>query len=417
MANAIPKSILRHARYGRLSGFTLIELLVVISILIALLGLSVFTFRRTSKRFSEKAAAAQLETVFRQARNSALSSGAPAFVELEVKKDTPNPRVIPWAYRVVGLWHFEDDAGNETSGAFNNNGIMNGCRLAIGKIGKGMALVNVDAKGGLTTGYVDCLENKDYDCADGGYLEAYIFAFYPINEVQYIFHKDKCYALAIAPGGVMVGRVGAGEVLAKDYQVPIRRWTKVAFAWDRRSTRLLVDDAVVGVGPGMEPLIKDTPLFIGDDTASFQGLVDEARIMTTVRGRAVTLPAYAKIKHNAQPWDAVFFSPDGGLDIRYHTSPVQVTIVQGRKRRAVTVSMLGLTERHELLKISKEEYADEKEAEEAKNPRRKKKARKVRVHSKKPLAPTLPKPKAKAKEKSKGNDQKADPDSTQSGEG
>ena len=101
-------------------------MLVVLGILVALLAISVMAFRRLGTNFKNKAAASQLETVFRQARNSALQARAPAFVELEVDKASRTPRVVPWQYRLVGQWHFEE-AGRETLGAFGKNGLVKGC--------------------------------------------------------------------------------------------------------------------------------------------------------------------------------------------------------------------------------------------------------------------------------------------------
>lgn len=336
-------------------GFTLIELLVVISILVGLLAISVFAFRMTSKSFKDKAAAAQLETVLRQARNSALGSNAPAFVELEIDKEEHRPRVIPWAYRVAGQWHFEDAKGYETTGAFGINGIIRGCKPADGRVGKCLAFGYPGSRGEFNSGYVDCGESKEFDFVNGAYLEANVFGLYEFNTQRYVFKKKDCYSLRVDRGGELVGEVRGEAIRSEGFGIPPRRWTKIAFAWDARSSRLLVDDALVAVGPGFKAPPKDEPFLIGDDNASFLGLIDEVKVMAVIPGKELILPVGAKIEHNAKPWDAIFFGPDGGLDIRYHTGPLRVTIVQGRKRRAVSISMLGLTHRHKLVKIARDD--------------------------------------------------------------
>ena len=335
----------------RRAGFTLLELLVVIGILSLLMAIGVAAFRRTSMRMREDAAAARLDTLIRQARNSALSSGAPAFVELDTTNSAP--RAIPWAYRLAGLWHFEGHAGaRETSGAFRKKALVVGCKSVEGKIGKGLCMGD---SAGTFRGHVDCDADPDFDCEDGGYLEAYICGESPFSNRQYVFHKKNAYSLSVESGGVLVGMAGSGQVAAQNYLLAPRRWTKVAFAWDRRSSRVLVDDAVMGVGPGLKAPINNEPLFIGDEQATFLGRIDEAKILAAVAGEALELPLEAKLIHNAQPWNAIFFAADGSLDLRYHTGPLTIDIVQGEKRRGVTVSMLGLTQRGDVVSEKTEE--------------------------------------------------------------
>jgi hypothetical protein len=143
-------------------------------------------------------------------------------------------------------------------------------------------------------------------------------------------------------------------VKSTDYHIVPGRWTKVAFAWDRYSTRLLVDDCLVGIGPGGRPPLSDFPLLIGHETASLEGLVDEARVMSAAPGNALQLPLSYTIKHNATPWNAVFFAPDGSLDMRYHAGPISITLTKNSRARTVSISMLGQTTRAEVENVEKE---------------------------------------------------------------
>ena len=119
-----------------MAAFTLIELLLVISIMAVLLGLSAGAYWRMSSGFKEQGAASQLDLVLRQTRISAILANAPAFVEV----DKENRRMTPWAYRTVGLWHFEDrDMYGKSSGArgIHFDAVMRGAELyPDGKIGK-----------------------------------------------------------------------------------------------------------------------------------------------------------------------------------------------------------------------------------------------------------------------------------------
>lgn len=327
---------------------TLMELLAVLVILSMMLALGAGAWWRMSQSFKEQSAAAQLDVVLRQARNSAITANAPAFVEL----DTEGLRIVPWAYRTVGLWHFEERSSYGKSTGAYHEAILRGAELfPEGKIGKCVRL----REGAC----VDVGADPDFDCDDGGFLEAYIRpAAYTFTGDNYIFFKKNAYSFKIGRGGVLSGNVGSITVEARTYHIVPGRWTKVALAWDRYATRVLVDDCLIGVGPGSRPPLSDYPLLIGHDTASLEGLVDEVRVMTAVAGNALYLPPGYTITHNAAPWRAVYFAGDGTLDMRYHAGPIAITLTRAERARTVTVSMLGQTTRLEVENVvSKKEAA------------------------------------------------------------
>lgn len=336
------------------SGFTLIEMLVVMVIVVILMSLGVMAFRRVSVRMKEDAVSANLDTVIRQARSSAIASGAPAFVEFDTKRSPM--RVTPWAYKVVGQWHFEEGV-TETKGAYNLRAGVYGCKLVDGKIGKGLDFTN--------NGHVDCGADPDFDCEDGGYLECYVF--WLIGErrtagLEMIFSKKNAYTLAVGSGGVLNATVGSERLQAESYRLPPRRWTKVACAWDRRSTRILVDDAVVALGPGVKTPVNTEPLLVGSEQGSFHGLMDEVKIMAAVPGKPQDLEGDFTLAHTAAPWDAIFFAADGSLDVRYHSGPVAIDVIKGPKKRSILVSMLGLTQRSEIIREKTEEEEEDAKA-------------------------------------------------------
>jgi len=323
-------------------GLSLMELLAVMLILSVLMSFSAAVYWRTARSFKEQGAASEVDVALRQAKNSAITANAPAFVEI----DTKTNRIIPWVYKTVGLWHFEDrNSYGQTTGAYHHATMRGAILYNDGKIGKCARL-----KGGDS---IDAGGDPDFDCEDGGYLEAYVRPLsYTFVSDHFIFSKKGAYHFKIGVGGVLEGSAGNKALKAPSYRMVPGRWTKIAFGWDRQSTRIMVDDGVVAIGPGSKPPLTSESLLIGHDSSSIEGLIDEARVMSASPGNTVHLGRTFAIQHTAAPWSAVHFSPDGNLDMRYHAGPVTITITQDNRARSINVSMLGLVSRSEVEKSS-----------------------------------------------------------------
>jgi prepilin-type N-terminal cleavage/methylation domain-containing protein len=324
----------------RSRGLTLLELIVVMAILVILMGMSAAVYVNMSKSFKEQGAFGDLDVILRQARNNAISNNAPAYVEIDVK----GRRVIPWVYKTVGQWHFEKaDGYGRSNGAIHNAKLQGATIYKDGKIGACVQLRDNSC--------IDVGASSDFDCDDGGSLEAYIKPL-PIEQggSGYIFYKEGAYELKINLKGELEGDAGTKTLRTDnpEYHIAPNRWTKVGFAWDRHSTRILVDDAVIATGPGAEPAVTGNPLYIGHPNGNFTGYVDEVRVMAASRGRALELPSIFSLEHTAAPWNAVYFAGDGSLDVRHHPGPVSISLLGPKTKRTVTVSTLGLTTRSEL---------------------------------------------------------------------
>lgn len=323
----------------RSAGLTLMELLTVIAIMSLMLTLSAAAYVNASRAQKAKGAAADLDVILRQVKNSAVGANATACVDIDEKKHN----FTPWVYRTVGFWHFEDrDSYGRSTGAYHE-AVLRGAELfPEGKIGK-CAKLNPRS-------CVDLGASPDYDFEEGGYLEAYIRGSHEFSAEQYIFFKEKAYFLKLGAGGFLAGNAG-NHTLKSAYRVIPGRWTKVAFAWDKHSTRLLADDAIVAVGDGSKPALSDNSLLIGhSDAGSFDGLVDEVRVMAVSVGKVLQLPESCTIKHNTSPWSAVYFGGDGSLDMRYHAGPVKISLSQDGRVYSIGISMLGETTRAEVEK-------------------------------------------------------------------
>ena len=328
----------------------MIEMLVVFAIMALMLALSAGTYVSIERSNKAQAAVSAFDVALRQARNAAVSANAPAFVVID------DHRIVPWVYKTVGLWHFEDrDSYGRSSGAFHE-AVMRGAELVNeGKIGKAAKL--------NPKSWIDVGSSPDFDLEDGGFLEIYVRSgVHKFSSEQFIFQKQGAYSFSVGAGGVLSGNAGNHTLKTPTYRLTPGRWTKLAFAWDRLATRIFADDAVVAIGPGSAPALSDHPLLIGhSESGSFIGLVDEARVMTVSAGREVPIPLQCTVTSNLAPWSAVYFDSDGSLDMRYHAGPLSVTFTQNGKARSVNISMLGQTVRTEVVDVKSEteERADE----------------------------------------------------------
>ena len=331
-------------------GLTLIEIIVVMGILAMIATFGVATYLSMARTSKEEEAAARIDVLLRQVRNSAVSSNSYAYVEI----DTENRRITPWATKTIAMWHFEDtDDHGHTSGARHSATLRGAQSTRDGKIGKGVRL----SPGNFVDGGAD----PDFDLDDGGYIEAYIKPKGDFSGDNYILSKEGAYALRVGGKGVLVGEIsGNGKtkgvtVYSKTYRVAPGRWTKVALSWDRNVTRVLADDLVLATGPGATPPTNSNIFCVGHESQSFEGVVDEVRVLSAVAGGVLELAPSFTLTHTATPWNAVYFAGDGSLDMRFHAGPVQIAVEQDRRVRAVTVDMFGNTKRLELEKKEKPE--------------------------------------------------------------
>lgn len=340
-------------RCGR--GITLLEMIIVIGLMTLLMGLGIGSYIAMSKNYKEEGAVSQIDVMLRQVRNSAVTTQSPAHVVI----DTENRRITPWATRTVALWHFEDcDEFNHTSGSRHGAALRGAKQDKNGKIGKCARI----APGN----YIDAGDDPDFDLDDGGYIEAYIRPLAgDFTGENFVFSKDGAYSLKIGKSGVLIGQIAGNgktpstKVFSKTYKIVPGRWTKVAFAWDRNVTRVMADDLVLATGPGATPPTTSNPFLIGHESSSFDGLVDEVRVMSAVSGGTLELPKTFTITHNAAPWSAIYFAGDGSLDMRFHSGPLQITVENEGRMRGLTIDMFGNSKRIELEKNDKKKEYDD----------------------------------------------------------
>ncbi|MFQ5653354.1 MAG: prepilin-type N-terminal cleavage/methylation domain-containing protein, partial [Planctomycetota bacterium] len=134
----------------RQRGLTLLELLTVLTILTAIFALSAGVYRTLGRSHALPAAASQVSSVIRAARNFSLSSGLPSRVFLEPEAD----RVSAFGFELIASWHLEDarelamigeriPPGSELSGAFGERALVVGeVSVTRGRVGAGLEFAN-----------------------------------------------------------------------------------------------------------------------------------------------------------------------------------------------------------------------------------------------------------------------------------
>ena len=130
-------------------GVTLIELLIVMSILMAVLGMSVSVFRSFGEGQTLEVSASRVSSAVRAARNWSISTGMPS----RVLVDPDARKVTAFGFDTVAAWDFEDLAsqpqtqelasGFEVEGAFRQKARVTGhVETDAGSVGSGIFFIN-----------------------------------------------------------------------------------------------------------------------------------------------------------------------------------------------------------------------------------------------------------------------------------
>ncbi|MCA8962319.1 MAG: prepilin-type N-terminal cleavage/methylation domain-containing protein, partial [Planctomycetes bacterium] len=168
------------------TGLTLIELVVVLGIVATLLGISSAIYQRVRQANALPAAASQVSSVVRAARNYALTSSLPSKVFVQPQKaesDAPG-KITAFGFELVAAFHFEDlrpgegervgaiPRGTRVEGALNEFGTVQGeCYPVRGKVGTAIDFVNEGAS-------IVSEHRPRYNSSVGFSLEAWV-QFYP----------------------------------------------------------------------------------------------------------------------------------------------------------------------------------------------------------------------------------------------
>ena len=339
---------------GRGAGFTLIELLVVIAIVSLMAGLSASAFFEAQRNYGLAAAAGEIQSIFRRARNQSISNGTGSFVVIE-----PTEREV-WAqsFETMGEWSFEE-LGSEGEGLAGSSEQLYGGEEIEGRLGTGVSFL----EGG---GYIDCGHRAGFDLKEGVVLEAWIRHFRKlptpraptsqkisgrrrkvtssrksISEARTIIAKKGCWSLGMTPEGALEGSIGTGAgipyvVLTEDDVVAPGRWVFVSLRFDGRKLTLSSDGVerltyLLGSGQRGVPELpteiprNTNPVTISSQELPFPGDIDEVRLRGRSEKAVYRHPPFNKIIG----WKKIIhFDRYGHLDPVFHERKVRIVLIE-----------------------------------------------------------------------------------------
>jgi len=363
---------------GGAEGFTLVELLVVVGIVAALMALGISGYLSLGRGFDLAGMESRLESIVRQARNSALYEGAPAGVfvtettraelrdplerlEGEVfseKKDAivflatgrtrpveiPRARVVRIervtsvrcvAFRTVGSWHLEGP--DPSFGYLGRSCLIKGGEPVLGKLGGAILLDQTSGSARIVATPSPDDSADPFALPAGGRIEMWVYALGSAVD-SYLVRREKSYALRLSRDGTLTAVVGGQTVETPNYALPLGRWVKVALMFSPIGVEISADDVPRGSGPGvsLDPPEK-AELVFGE---RFAGVLDEIKVQARVEGESLDLGAGFTLAGARE----IVFDSRGRLDPQVHTGPARLELSRAGKAIGFGVSLAGLIE-------------------------------------------------------------------------
>lgn len=318
----------RETRPARERGVTLIELLVVLMVISVLLGLGVGAFSGLHLSYQGDAAIERVKSCLRRTRNFAVAEGTTARVTFDKAAGT----VTGAGLSCVALFHLEDDTG-----AYDRKlSLSGGSLVPDGRYGSGLRLA-----AGVEAG----TEGRPSD-ADPSGVAAEIWVRPESASGGTLLSLGTSWRLSLGAGNILEAECDTAEgpisvAAPAASRLPIGRYSRVGFVYDRASLRLSIDGAEIASEPGTAPLRRDrsAPLRVGAAGEPFEGVVDEVKVHAVSGRETQKLPPDVAIA-SAPPF--IQFDATGKLDPRVHGTGAAVEFALERGGgKTLLVSELG----------------------------------------------------------------------------
>ena len=351
-------------RAGSRRGMTLVELMVVLAIIVLMASMAVGVFVSIKTGTDENSRQIQLRDLILQARASAVYSHGAAKVVI----DNRERKVTCYTIVPMGMWCMEEIDGGIVKGAQGYDGMGIGIGQCPGKYGQAAEFMPTGGRGGAIT-----LPAGPFEIDDGIRLEAWVNVFADNDAAafrsdQTIIEKSGSYYLQVCATGTIKAGTPSGWV-ESSAKIASNAWFKLTAQMDRHEYVIYINDALVARrqlrpedlatsadqhGP-LGDCAYGQMLTIGSRNGSFQGAIDEVRIWSVNKEQEFQLESglgEEHLEHNTAPLNAIYFSPDGSLDSRFHLSPATLSYERNGYLYSVTIGRLGVVEKMDSVPVA-----------------------------------------------------------------
>jgi len=365
---AIDQSRCSIGRRARRGGFTLLELLVVMSIIALLGSLSIGAFTAARRNYLLESSAAEIATVFRAARNSAILTRSATHVVVDPVRRT----VSAFAFETIDEWSFEEPPADGSLFAQETFTVRGATRVE-GRTGDALRF----RSGGA---HVDCGTHEKYSPRDSFSLAAWIRheLVPPVlpsardarrgsgtatgaliarrgtvlggrePRAFAIADRERSWGLWLTELRALEVRIGDWRARTDDEIVAPERWVRVTLEYERGAVQVTVD----GVPRALTPVATLTatardasapnasgapsgapaqipasaaPFRISHPESPFPGAIDEVVLRGTI---APTVYEYPELEHLVSFRRVITFDRDGRLDASRHEGPIDLVLVE-----------------------------------------------------------------------------------------
>ncbi|MEE2857969.1 MAG: prepilin-type N-terminal cleavage/methylation domain-containing protein [Planctomycetota bacterium] len=346
------------------SGVTLIELLVVLSILSALLAMSVTVYRSFGDAQTLEITASRVSTTVRAARNWSISSGMPSRVLI----DPEQQKVTAFGFQLVAAWDFEDfeglsdelllDRDTVTVGAYRQRAqVVGQVKSCPGSIGKGALFLNDGAafrasnlpsyegsNGVSVEAWVNFWkppwQDEDGIEPDGGFSD-------PRREMRLaVLGIPHAFELGLLGDGAVYMEIGDSERAIEGEFIRVQtegaivipdRWVHLRATFDGIQIVLEVDGVehewvpegfeLIAQWPPLPSAVphSDSELWISHPDRFFLGAIDQIVLRVATSPEIVELPVGIEL---LGPSTLVHLDSRGALDPLHHNLPVVIHIAE-----------------------------------------------------------------------------------------
>ncbi|MDI6733791.1 MAG: prepilin-type N-terminal cleavage/methylation domain-containing protein [Planctomycetota bacterium] len=325
------------------NGFTLIELLVVLSIIAVIAGIGLGVVSHSGRQFAFQAVRGEIVSLIRYARTNAITEKSMSTVVIDPQKK----EIYSYSPRTAGLWHFEDNNGGFSTGAFGNNAALLGdVAILYGRIGNGLMMA------GAAAGYAQCGSVSVISENQGIIIECWISPSMVSTMSQRDIIRLDDGAISIEPDDSIKFTYGSLNAQTSPSSISYQQWSNVVMTFEPDYTlpdgsgtlSLKLNNILLAEEKGIPAIMPGRRNLTASSAGSpFTGMVDEVRasLMAEI-GRLKLEPDIILSDDTGQPLpQAIVIQFDKKGNLRTPVSKVMFTSSSTRDSFTLEVTSSG----------------------------------------------------------------------------